>query len=82
VSANGGPQQGSWGSAADNIDAATLQRWLHGERPVTPIQYPDVAAALSEWVLDGDWHDKMVLCDTLWECTRGRDALIARAAAL
>lgn len=75
-------QQLGWGSATDSIDAATLQQWLYGERPITPIQYPDVAAALSEWVLDGEWHDKMLLCDTLWECTRSRESLAARAVAI
>ncbi|HEY3698998.1 MAG TPA: MJ1255/VC2487 family glycosyltransferase [Spongiibacteraceae bacterium] len=69
-------QQLGWGSAIDIVDWSSLQQWLYGERPVQPVRYPDVAAALTDWVLDGDWQDKMVLCDTLWECTRSREVLI------
>jgi uncharacterized protein (TIGR00661 family) len=65
-------QQLGWGSATDVIDYATLKDWLYGDRLIVPVQYPDVAAALADWVLEGDWDDKYVLCDTLWDCTRSR----------
>ena len=63
-------QQLGWGSATDAIDFDTLKKWLYGERRIVPVQYPDVAAELADWVLAGDWGDKYVLCDTLWNCTR------------
>jgi uncharacterized protein (TIGR00661 family) len=65
-------QRLGWGSAVDNLTEANLHNWLCGERRTMAMQYPDVAAALAEWVLDGDWDDKTVLWDTLWECTRSR----------
>ncbi|HET8711362.1 MAG TPA: MJ1255/VC2487 family glycosyltransferase [Spongiibacteraceae bacterium] len=73
-------QQLGWGSASDTIDYGTLKNWLYGERRLVPVQYPDVAAALVEWVLDGVWDDKYVLCETLWDCTRSRAKVVARAA--
>ncbi|MDB6061066.1 MAG: hypothetical protein JWM78_1169 [Verrucomicrobiaceae bacterium] len=65
-------QQLGWGSAVNELSETTLHEWLNGERRVVPMEYPDVAAALTEWVLSGEWHDKTVLADTLWENTRSR----------
>ncbi len=59
-----------WGSATDVIDEAALKNWLYGERRIVPIHYPDVAAALVDWILEGGWDDKYTLCETLWDCTR------------
>ncbi len=73
-------QRLGWGSATDTIDFDTLKQWLYGERRVVPVHYPDVAAALTDWVLEGDWDDKYVLCDTLWECTRSGAIPVAHAA--
>lgn len=73
-------QQLGWGSAVDTIDYNALKNWLHGERPVVPVQYPDVAAALADWVLEGAWDDKYLLCETLWDCTRSRATALAGAA--
>lgn len=76
-------QQLGWGTAIDTIDVETLKKWLYGERRIVPVQYPDVAAALTDWVLEGDWDDKQLLCDMLWECTRsGANSSTARAAVL
>ena len=69
-----------WGSATDIIDYATLKDWLDGERRVVPVHYPDVAASLVDWILEGDWGDKYELCETLWDCTRSRATSVARAA--
>lgn len=63
-------QQLGWGSAIDDLTEANLRTWLCGERRAMALQYPDVAAALTDWVLDGDWHDKSALWETLWERTR------------
>ena len=73
-------QQLGWGSATDTIDFEALAKWLYGERRVVPVQYPDVAAALTDWVLEGDWGDKYMLCDMLWECTHSRSSSVERAA--
>jgi uncharacterized protein (TIGR00661 family) len=73
-------EQLGWGSATDTIDQATLKNWLYGERRVVAVKYPDVAAALVDWILEGVWDDKYVLCETLWDCTRSRATSIARAA--
>lgn len=73
-------QQLGWGTAIDSIDYLTLKNWLCGERRVVPVHYPDVAAALVDWVLEGVWDDKYTLCETLWDCTRSHTNSIARAA--
>jgi uncharacterized protein (TIGR00661 family) len=65
-------EQLGWGTAIANLTEADLRSWLFGERRAKALQYPDVAAALTEWVLDGDWQDKSTLWETLWECTRSR----------
>jgi len=65
-------RQLGWGSAVDELTETNVGEWLRSEHSVTAIQYPDVAATLTDWVLEGDWHDKMVMCDLLWECTRNR----------
>jgi uncharacterized protein (TIGR00661 family) len=61
-----------WGSAVNELTEANLKNWLCGERRAMALQYPDVAASLSEWVLDGVWHDKTALWEKLWECTYSR----------
>jgi uncharacterized protein (TIGR00661 family) len=63
-------EQLGWGSAVRELDEQNLGAWLKRERSNTPIAYPDVAAALVEWVLEGDWQNKMTLWQTLWDNTR------------
>jgi uncharacterized protein (TIGR00661 family) len=63
-------EQLGWGSAMRELDEQRLRDWLQGERSSTPIAYPDVAAALVDWVLEGDWQNKMTLWQTLWDNTR------------
>jgi uncharacterized protein (TIGR00661 family) len=65
-------EQLGWGTAINELDEAKLHAWLDGERRVAPIVYPDVAAELSDWVLAGDWQNKMSLWNTLWDNTRAR----------
>jgi uncharacterized protein (TIGR00661 family) len=61
-----------WGTALQELEENKLRDWLDGERRITPIVYPDVAAELVDWVLEGDWQNKMGLCNTLWDNTRAR----------
>lgn len=65
-------EQLGWGSALRDLDEGKIRRWLDGERRVAPIVYPDVAAELVDWVLAGDWQNKMSLWNTLWDNTRAR----------
>jgi uncharacterized protein (TIGR00661 family) len=65
-------QRLGWGSAINDLTEANLQTWLRGERRTMEMQYPDVAAAIADWVLEGEWLDKTMLWETLWEATRNR----------
>jgi hypothetical protein len=67
-------QQLGWGDAVNELTETNIGEWLCSDHSTAPIQYPDVAATLTEWVLEGDWHEKLVMCDLLWECTRSRMA--------
>jgi hypothetical protein len=61
-----------WGDTMTALDSTTIRHWLdHGHRPPS-IHYPDVAAAIVDWVLDGEWADQSELWETLWACTRTR----------
>lgn len=63
-----------WGKAIDRIDRTTLQQWLDSDPRGVEIHYPDVAAALTDWILDGEWNDQSALWEMLWSCTRSRVA--------
>lgn len=63
-------EQLGWGSSMSDLDEQRLRNWLDHERSNVPISYPDVAAALVDWVLEGDWQNKMALWQTLWDNTR------------
>jgi uncharacterized protein (TIGR00661 family) len=65
-------EQLGWGTAMQALNENKLRAWLDGERRVAPIVYPDVAAELVDWVLEGDWQNKMSLWNTLWDNTRAR----------
>lgn len=59
-----------WGRTTPKLDEAVLGEWL-STPPATPtIRYPDVAATLVDWLLDGDWSSQAGLWETLWSCTR------------
>jgi uncharacterized protein (TIGR00661 family) len=69
-------QRLGWGNVLRGLDEARIRDWLDSSPASPPITYPDVAAALVEWVLEGDWKNKMTLWQTLWDNTRvqrGRD---------
>jgi uncharacterized protein (TIGR00661 family) len=65
-------EQLGWGTALQELDELKIRHWLDGERRVAPIVYPDVAAELVDWILEGDWQNKMSLWNTLWDNTRAR----------
>ena len=68
-------QQLGWGHAVNELTETNIGEWLNTDHGTAAIQYPDVAATLTDWVLEGDWHEKLVMCDLLWECTRNRMAV-------
>jgi uncharacterized protein (TIGR00661 family) len=67
-------KQLGWGTAIDRLDHTALQAWLEHTPQGVEIHYPDVAAALADWVLEGDWEDQSALWEMLWSCTRSRVA--------
>ena len=56
-----------------DISASHIETWLANIPAQTPRHYPDVAAAVCDWLLSGQWHDSTALVSTLWEQT-GRPA--------
>ncbi|MFA0311612.1 glycosyltransferase [Vibrio splendidus] len=48
------------------LDAAILRGWL-GEKQAEVVTYPDVASALVEWVLAGNWSNQDDLRKQLWD---------------
>ncbi len=56
-------------STMQHVDATSIGHWLLQENSNKPMNYPDVAAALVQWILSGDWHDSDTLVNTLWRDT-------------
>lgn len=54
-----------------NIDQHSLDFWFSCEPDPVHIHYPDVAAAIAQWLFDGDKQPISTLSNTLWEQTRG-----------
>lgn len=53
-------------SSMERLDTATVRHWLKEQRAES-VKYPDVAKALANWVLLGDWDSKKALSKQLWE---------------
>nr|WP_212752300.1 MULTISPECIES: MJ1255/VC2487 family glycosyltransferase [unclassified Vibrio] len=53
-------------STMDFLDASVIGRWLN-EKQAERVNYPDVANAVADWVINGAWNDHSALCDTLWK---------------
>jgi UDP:flavonoid glycosyltransferase YjiC (YdhE family) len=62
-------QRLGWGSAMRELGETDLRRWLDGVRAPAPVRYTDVAAALVDWIMAGDWRTTAALRDSLWSCT-------------
>ncbi|MBD2858365.1 hypothetical protein IB286_05025 [Spongiibacter sp. KMU-158] len=60
----------------NNFAAQPIQHWLQNIPEQAPQQYPDVAAAICEWLLDGNWNNSIGLVESLWQRT-GRAPLTA-----
>lgn len=50
----------------DSLEAATVRQWLD-EEPAESVNYPDVAQAIVDWILLGEWHSQKELTSNLWE---------------
>lgn len=62
------------GRVLERLEAGQLSDWLqHGQR--AQIIYPDVARAIAEWIMAGDWHRREALVTELWSEVEGLPAL-------
>jgi len=48
------------------LDKSTIEQWLNQGLTTTARPLPDVADKLTDWVLDGNWHDHQALLKQLW----------------
>ncbi|MBB3048022.1 uncharacterized protein (TIGR00661 family) [Litorivivens lipolytica] len=53
-----------------SLEHKPIANWLNALPVRTPVTYPDVAAALVDWVLSGEWHNTESLSKDLWKKTR------------
>lgn len=68
-------EQLGWGKIVRDLDRQLMAAWLDAQPSAPAVHYPDVAAALVDWLLDGDWSTQSALWETLWSCTREPSAL-------
>jgi hypothetical protein len=52
-------------SSMDYLDASVVRNWLD-EKQADRVVYPDVASAICDWLLQGNWSDHQQLCQGLW----------------
>jgi uncharacterized protein (TIGR00661 family) len=52
-----------------HVDSRVIGRWLSARNNRKPMNYPDVAAALVDWILAGDWNTSGTLAGDLWKDT-------------
>ncbi len=48
------------------LDASILRCWLD-EAQAESVNYPDVAQAIADWIIKGDWENKSELTTRLWD---------------
>lgn len=58
-----------YGHAAKRFDVETLRNWLSLQAPAKPRDYPDVAKAVVEWMMNGGGEDISKLQEQLWQET-------------
>ncbi len=58
------------GMSMKKLDAQVIETWLRRDRQERTVTYPDVAKAIVDWVIAGNWHDVAGLADKLWQATR------------
>lgn len=55
-----------YGQACRQLSTERIAQWL-ATAPVVQVVYPDVAAAVADWLLAGNWQHPGLLCDELWQ---------------
>jgi len=55
------------GESMQTFDAETIKRWLEKPPAARHGNYPDVAKALVDWILAGEWQDYSTMQKQLWE---------------
>ena len=56
------------GSVMHKLDHNALSTWLNKKSPA-PLPYPNVAGAISNWLLEGNMKDPTPLVKSLWKNT-------------
>lgn len=56
-------------SSMQRVNVDTIRNWLASGSSNRPMHYPDVAAALVDWLLAGNWHSAHYLARALWQKT-------------
>lgn len=61
-------EQLNMATVMDSLSEQAIQQWLEQlpEKAISAQAYPNVAAALVDWVLSGDWDQGQTLADRLW----------------
>ena len=55
-----------YGQACRQLSTERIAQWLV-TAPVVQVVYPDVAAAVADWLLAGNWQHTESLCQGLWQ---------------
>jgi uncharacterized protein (TIGR00661 family) len=55
-----------YGQACRQLSTERIAQWL-ATAPVVQVVYPDVAAAVADWLLAGNWQQPEALCQSLWQ---------------
>lgn len=58
------------GMTMKRLDGNLVSQFLKSDPP-PPMEYPDVAAMISEWIGQGDWGDMSNLVKNTWAMTKG-----------
>ncbi len=58
------------GMSMKSVDARVVSRWLQSDKQERSVTYPDVAKAIVDWVIAGNWQDVEGLAVKLWRETR------------
>jgi uncharacterized protein (TIGR00661 family) len=59
-------RQLGYGEACQQLSTERIAQWL-ATAPVVQVVYPDVAAAVADWLLADNWQQSETLCQSLWQ---------------
>lgn len=72
-------RQLGYATVMNDFDVAPIRDWLANQPHSEPRHYPDVAAAICDWLLAGQWHDSAGLVERLWQQSRLPALTLAKA---